>query len=102
VKQFKQLTLIFASFLVVAFSFSSAKSFDSSASLQKKSVISHFNVLADDDIDDDLTDHDFQFTYTSDLDFFPAEQNLIESPQSVSGFLHSSTPFYLKIRSLRI
>jgi hypothetical protein len=102
VKQFKQLTLIFASLLVVALSFSFAKALDSSLSLQKKTIECHFTALADDDIDDDLTDQEFQFTYTSCQESFGPEQTLIENPQFASGFLHSSIPCYLKIRNLRI
>jgi hypothetical protein len=102
VKQFKQVSLVFASLLVVALSFSFTKLFDSSNSLQKKSVECHFTAIADDDIDDDLTDPELQFTYTYFLESFRPEQNPIENPQFASGSLHSSIPCYLKIRSLRI
>jgi hypothetical protein len=103
VKQFKQLTLIVASLLVVTFSFSFAKPVDSSASLQKKSVECHFTVLTDDDIDEDLTGPELNVSYACCF-FEPIhwELNLIGNIQSASEALPASTSYYLKIRSIRI
>jgi hypothetical protein len=102
VKLFKQLTLVLSSLLVVGFSFSSNKSFDSSTSLQKKSIDCHFAALADDDIDDDLTDPEFQLIYTCNSDVINQELNLIEDIQYASVSYNSSLPHYLKVRNLRI
>ena len=101
-KRFKQLTLVLASLLVVAFSFNFTK-LSGSTSLQSKTIDCQFAVLAVDDIDDDFADPEFQnFVAPSSIRYSPRQ--IEANVKAFEGFCltNSPVPFYLQIRNLRI
>jgi hypothetical protein len=103
VKHLKKITLLFSSLLVVALSFSFSKISEVKTSIQDKSIEFNLASITVDDIDDDLGDpehekiseHLFQLISLT-------ESDKIENQSIVFNPHHTSIPFYLEIRNLRI
>jgi hypothetical protein len=103
VKQFKKLSLTFASLLVVAFSFNFTRTLEANTSFQNKSIEFQLAAIAADDIDDDFGDPEFEKILERALPLAARLESIgINAHVNTFDPHHTSIPFYLQIRNLRI
>jgi hypothetical protein len=100
VKQFKKLILILSALLVVAFSFSFTRPSDVNNSYRSNAIEFHLTAISADDVDDDFGDPGFEKIF---LEFnYCNDYNATERRSQPFDSHHTSIPFYLQIRNLRI
>jgi len=100
VKPFKKFTLLFSALLVVAFSFSFTRPSDVSSSYQSNVIEFHLTAIAADDIDDDFGDPEFEKIFLE-FNCYNASGRAESHSQPFDPH-HTSIPFYLQVRNLRI